>query len=510
MPTQELTRVGRKKEFAVRAALGASRAALIRNLLTEGILMALAAGALGVAIGAAGTKLLPSLNQGLPLDDVHVDWTILLFALAISISSGILFGLAPAMHLSAAGLNTGLHEEGRGTTQNRGRGRIRNALVVVQVALSVVLLVGSGLLIRSFIRLRNAPPGFDPINLLTMRINLPPAKYSNAANSIEFYKSAIEHVQAIPGVEAVTLSTATPTNATHSTPVLFEGQPAVALGKLPIVDVQQITPDYARVMRIPLLAGRMFTTHDDEHAPLAALVNQNAVRRFWRNDHPIGKRVWIGTLKHPFEVIGVLGDTKNNGLAAPIESEVYLPLPQMISPYVCLTLRSSLDPRSLVSAVRTQLAAADRDQPVTGVSTMEEFIDTQNQQSRFSVLLLGIFSAVAFLLAALGIYAVIAYAVAQRTQELGIRIALGARSFDILRLVILNGLAITAAGIAIGLGASFAATRMMTSLLFETSATDPLAFLISAGLFVAVAMIASYIPARRATRVDPTQAVRTD
>ena len=500
--------IGRKKEFSIRTALGASRASLIGQLLTESVILALVGGALGTAIGYAGTRIPGSLNE--QMADIHLDLRILAFALAISIFSGILFGLAPSLQVSNNDVNTGLREESRGSTRNRHQGRARTALVVVQVALSVVLLVGSGLLMRSFVRLRTAPPGFDPSNLLTMRINLPPARYTNAAKSVEFYNSAIQHVQSVPGVEAVAISTALPTNATHSTPVLFEGQPLLVLGKRPIVDIQQISPDYTRVMRIPVLAGRMFSDHDDAHAPMVALVNLTAVRRFWPSENPIGKKVWIGTMKNPFEVVGVLGDTKNNSPAEPTEAEVFMPLPQMVSPYVCLTVRAALDPHALVSAVRSQIAAADRDQPVTGVMTMEEFLESQRRQSRFATVLLGAFSGIAFILAVIGIYGVIAYSVAQRTQEMGIRIALGARKSDILRLVIGHGVALTGIGIVIGLVVSLAATRLMTSLLFQTSATDPITFLSSAAIFLLVAFVASYVPARRATRIDPTMALRAE
>lgn len=503
--------VGRKKEFSIRTALGASRASLMGQLLTESVLLALAAGGLGIAIGYAGTRILASLNdQGLRIADIPVDSRILAFALAISVLSGILFGLAPSLDLSNADVNAGLREESRGSTRNRSQGRARTVLVVLQVTLSMVLLIGSGLLVRSFLRLRSAQPGFDPHNLLTMRINLPPSMYSNASKSIEFYDHAIRNIQGVPGVEAVTISTAIPTNATHSTPVLFEGQPAVSLGQRPIVDIQQVTPGYTRVMRVPLLAGRTFSNRDDAHSPMVALVNQTAVRRFWPSENPIGKKVWIGTMKNPFEVVGVLGDTKNNGPTAATDAEIFMPLPQMVSPYVCLTVRASIDPHSLVSAVRSQVAAADPDQPVTGVMTMEEFLETQSSQSRFTAVLLGTFSGIAFLLAVVGVYGVIAYSVAQRTQEMGIRIALGARNIDILRLVVVHGVVLTVSGIVIGLAAAVAATRLLGSLLFETSATDPMTFLTSAALFVAVALVASYIPARRAMRIDPTTALRAE
>jgi putative ABC transport system permease protein len=492
--------VGRKKEFSIRTALGASRRALIGQLLTESILLALISGALGIAIAYAGTRLLPSFDeQGLRLGELHVDLTMIGFTLAVSVLSGVIFGLAPSLHLSSVTTNL--------RTRDRSQGRARSVLVVIQVALSVILLVGSGLLIRSFIHLRNAPPGFDPENLLTMRLNLPPARYQNAAKSIEFYNSAIQHIQSIPGVEAVTISTAIPTNATHATPMLFDGQPAVPLGQRPLADIQQITPDYTKVMRVPVKAGRIFTDHDDAAAPKVALVNETTVHRFWPNQNPIGKRVWIGTMKTPVEVVGVLGDTKNNGTVVATEPEVFLPLPQLVSPYVCLTVRAA---HIQASEVKSQLAAADPNQPVTGVMTMETFLESQSQQSRFTMVLLTVFSLVAFTLAAIGIYGVIAYSVAQRTQELGVRIALGATRADILSLVVASGLTLTLVGIAIGLVTSLAATRLMSTLLFETSAKDPTTFLTSAALFITVALVASYVPARRATRIDPTIALRAE
>ncbi len=261
-------------------------------------------------------------------------------------------------------------------------------------------------------------------------------------------------------------------------------------------------------MRIPLLAGRAFDDHDDAQAPLAAIVNQAAVRRFWPNESPLGKRIWIGNLPNPFQVVGVAADTKNNGLAVAPIPEVLMPFPQMPAPYLSLTLRTSVDPHAMVSAARARIAAVDRDQPVTDIKTMEEYIESQSAQRRFTMLLLGVFAATAFFLATVGIYGVISYSVAQRTQELGIRIALGAARADILRLVIGNGLILTLSGIAIGFAASLALTRVMSALLYETSPTDPLTILASATLFTAVSLLASYVPARRATQIDPAEALK--
>jgi putative ABC transport system permease protein len=505
--------LGRKKEFAVRAALGGSRSTLVRQLLIESVLVAIAAGLIGVGLAYAGTRALAGMSAassytGYGMADLSMDPRVLAFTLAVSIFSGILFGLAPALELSKSDVNSALRDEGRGSTGNLRRNRSRAALVVGQVALSMVLLVGAGLLIRSFIRLRNSPPGFDPSNVLTMHMTLLPAHYSKPAQMIALYRDVLPRVQTVPGVEAASISTSLPGSETHSTPVLYEGQPVVALGQRPIDVLQQLSPDHLKVMRIPLIAGRMFDGHDDEKSKLVALVNQAAARKYWPNESAIGKRVWIGNVPDPFEVVGVIGNSKNRGVAVPPTPEVFTPYPQLPFLFMMVNVRTPLDPHSLASAVRAQLLAADREQPVTEIQTMEEYLEKLSAPARFTTLLLGIFSGVAFLLAVVGLYGVIAYSVAQRRQELGIRIALGASQRDIFRQVIGGGLALTGAGIVIGVAGSIALTRAMANLLFETSATDPATFVMSAVLFTATAVAASYIPARRAARIDPTVALR--
>jgi len=502
--------LGREKEFAVRTALGAPRSTLIYQLLTESVLLAVVSGLAGVLLGFAGTKFLADYGETTfpQIAAVQMDARVLAFTLLISIACGVLFGLTPSLQLSKPDLNTMLRDEGRGTIGNRRRNRARSLLVIAQVALSTVLLVGTGLLIRSFIKLRTASPGFEPKNLLTLEMTLPPTKYSQRVQLVAFYNSAIQHVQPLPGVEAVALSTAVPAYATHQTPALFEGLPEVPIGKRPIVNIQQISPDYAKTLRVPILAGRAFTGHDDAQAPPAAIVNQSTVRSFWPNENPIGKRIWIGNVPAPFEVVGVLADTKNYGLALAPQPEVFLPLPQLPWSLLYMSVRTAIDPHKVISAVRRAIAEVDRDQPVTRVLTGDELLESACAQPRFVMFLLGVFSATAFILAVIGIYGVIAYSVAQRTSEIGIRIALGAARSDIFRLVIGNGLVLTLAGILIGLAGALALTRVMSSMLYQTSATDPLTFLISAALFTAVAVAASYVPARRATRIDPTDALR--
>jgi putative ABC transport system permease protein len=327
---------------------------------------------------------------------------------------------------------------------------------------------------------------------------------------IAFYRDLIRRVQTVPGVEAAALSTALPALPTHQTPALFEGQPAVALGKRPIVHIQQFSPDYARALRVPLLAGRTFTDHDDAEAPPVAMVNQTAVRRFWPDQNPLGKRIWVGSLAKPFEVVGVLGDVKNAGMGLAVNPEIFLPLPQLPWSLLYLSVRTGMAPASMTAFVRRELAVVDPDQPVARVMTGEELLDSASAQPRFTTSLVGLFSIVAFLLAVIGIYGVIAYSVAQRTQELGIRIALGATRGRILRLVIRSGVVLTGAGILIGVAASLALTRFMASLLFETSTTDLFTIAASAALFTAAAVLASYLPAHRATRIDPTDALRAE
>jgi putative ABC transport system permease protein len=442
------------------------------------------------------------------MTEVAMDLRVLAFTLAISVASGVFFGLTPSLQLSRLDLNTMLRDEGRGSSGNRQRNRARSVLVVVQVALAMVLLVGSGLLIRSFIRLQTVSPGFEPKGTLTMQTYLPPARYPQLPQRIAFYTAALQNMKSVPGVQAASISTALPVLANHGTPFLFEGQPVVALGQRPVALIQSISPDYPKVMGVPIVAGRAFTDRDDAEAPPVALVNQSIVRQFWPNGNPLGKRVIIGNLPKPFEVAGVLGDVKNDSLALAARAEVFVPYPQLASPLLYLSVRTTLDPHSLASPLRARIAAAYPDQPLTGIQTMEERLESVSASPRFTMLLVGVFSATALLLAVIGIYGAIAYSVAQRTQELGIRIALGAEKRHILRLVIANGLALTLAGIAIGLAGSIALTRVMSAMLYETSATDPAIFGASAALFLAAALIASYLPARRAARTDPGEALR--
>ncbi|MGB8521693.1 MAG: ABC transporter permease, partial [Candidatus Acidiferrales bacterium] len=502
--------LSRRKEFAVRSALGAPRSTLVRQLLTESVLMAVVSGALGIFLGYLGTRFLSAFTQtNLPqVADIPMDLRVLSFTVAISILSGILFGLTPSLQLSRPNLGSTLSDEGRSSTGSRRRNRARSILVAAQVALSMVLLIGSGLLIRSFMRLRMVDPGFGGKNTLTAKTFLPPAIYPQPADRIAFYRSALQHLQSIPGVEAAAISTALPVLPTHGAPARFEGEPDVDLGRRTVILIESISPDYPKAMRMPLVAGRAFNDLDDAQSTPVVMVNQATARRFWPNQDPLGKLVWVGRFP-PCQVVGVLADIKNDSLASPTQPEVFFPYPQLASPMLYVSIRGSLDPHSFVSALRAQIVAVNRGQPISDVQTMEERLELASAQTRSMMLLIGVFSATALILALVGIYGVIAYSVAQRTQELGIRIALGASSADIFRLVIGNGLRLAVAGTVIGLVASFALTRLMASLLFQTSATDPITFVGSALVFALVAALASYLPARRAMRINPTDALRS-
>jgi len=508
--------LGRKREIAVRAAIGASRAGLIRQLLTESLMLALLGGVLGALLSAWGTHALAGMAQGsLPrASEIRTDGYVMAFTLLVSMLAGIFFGLAPALQISRADLNSILRSEGRGAGSGGGGGRrrnvMRNLLVVSQVALSMLLVIASGLLLRNFAQLRSRNPGFDPHNLLTLNVALPPARYSKPAQMAAFFSELVRQVRAVPGVGSAAGSSALPVNPSRFSPALPEGQPQLPLSQRPVFNIQMPGPGYAATLRIPVARGREFTERDDAHAPLVAMVNQSLARRYWPNENAVGKHILLGRIPQPLEVVGVLGDVRNLGVAADVGLEIYVPFVQRPWANINLIVRTAGDPHAFVAAVRARVLSIDADQPVTAVQTMEELLETGAAQPRFTAFLLGALSGTALLLAVVGIYSVIAYSVAERTHEMGIRIALGAEPADILRLVLRQGLLLALSGIAIGVAASFALTRLMASLLYHVSVTDPATFVTGSLLFAAVALLASYLPARRATRVDPMVALRND
>jgi putative ABC transport system permease protein len=505
--------LARNKEIAIRSALGARRGAVIRQLLTESLVLALISGALGLALGATGTHMLGRLAENsLPKGaDLSMDSHVLIFTLAISLLTGLLFGIFPALKLARTNVNSVLRDEGRGTTGGHQRVQMMNLLVIFQIALSMVLLIGAGLLIRSFERLQKVELGFDPSNVLSMNISLPTVKYAKADQQIAFFDELLRKVNTLPGVRNASISAALPLTPRRITPVLPEGQPEVPLAQRPFIIIEAIGPAWFQTMRVPLKMGRAFTEADNAQAPKVIIVNEALARRYWPNENPIGKHAVVGR-STAAEVVGVSVGIKNNGLALDSQPQIYLPFPQLPWGNMNLLVRTSIEPHQMVSAVQQQIYSIDHDQPITNVQTMDELLNTSRSQPRVTMFVLGALSSIALILAIVGIYGVIAYSVAQRRPELGIRMALGAAKSDILRLVVGQGLSLTIIGVAIGvvmgLVGSVFFTRALASLLYKVNVRDLATFIFTPLAFLLVGIAASYIPARRATHVDPSEALR--
>ncbi len=470
--------LARRREIAMRTALGASRSAVVRQLLTESMLLALSAGALGTGLSWVGTRALlrwgaSQLPPGIP---IGIDMRVLLFTLICSLLAGIFFGTFPALQLSRLDLDTSLRDEIRGTSAGYARTRMKSLLVVGQVALSLLLLIGAGLLLRSFGRLLGADPGFDAHNVLTMNVSLPTVKYAKPAQQIAFFDELLRRVSVLPGVRRAAISAALPLSWKRITPVLPEGQPNVPLAQRPFVDIEAISPQWFQTMRVQLRAGREFTAADNADAPKVIIVNETFARRYFGNQNLLDRHIMVGRGPVQSEVIGVAADIKNQGLAQDTQAQLYLPFAQLPWADMNLLVRTIVPPQSITSAVRAQISAVDPDQPVAGVQTVDELVASSLAQPRFTMLLLGIFSATALALSVIGIYGVLSYWVAQRRHELGIRLALGAQRADILRIVVRQGFLLTIAGVAIGLIAALFLTRLMSSLLYKVDALDLTAF----------------------------------
>ncbi len=511
----------RQQEFAVRAAIGAGRARLIRQLLTEGAVLAFAGGAFGLATAIAGIRLLrwfapQGLSQIAPM---AVDRSVLAFTLGVTCLVTILFGTLPGLAASHPDINETLKRAGRRTAGARGGRHIRHVLATGELALSVVLLVGSGLLLRSFILLANVDPGFDPHRLLTARVNLPPAKYSTAAVQWEFLQRLMQQLRELPGVESVGITNVLPLSGyAGETAVRFEDEPSPPPGAAPSVPLTAVSPDYFRTMRVPLLAGRFFAAHDGTHKDFAIIVNGSFAQRFFRNQNAIGKRVRVGAPDWPWRtIVGVVGDVRQLGIAQPPQAELYRPYASPpadpiaaneISLPATVAIRSKSNPVALAATLRHQLAQMDPELPISDIATMDQRLDSSLAAPRFNTTLLGIFAAFALLLAMIGIYGVIAYFASQRTHEIGIRMALGAVPKNILRLLMGEALAITLLGLTAGVAGALALTRYMANLLFEIRPTDPATIVAVCLVLGGVAAAASYLPVRRAMKVDPMIALR--
>ena len=502
----------RRKEIAVRAGLGASRWRIARQLLTESVMLSLVGGTLGVLVAWWGTKALVALSPPalINLKTVGVNLPVLAFTLGLSVITGIVFGLVPALEATRFDLHGSLKEGGKNVGGTSGSHRIRSLFVVTQVALAMVLLVGAGLFIRSLRRLESVDPGFNANNLLTMRVTLPFAKYEEEPKRIEFFKKALEQMRAIPGVEAAGAINSAPfTGLYPGTNVEVDGQ-KLPPGQELKTGVCVTDADYFATMQIPLKQGRMYTEQEATEMRHVVLVNEEFVRQNLGGLNPLGKRLTIYMKQEnvPTEIIGVVANHKHLGLDLPIEPMVYWPHSELVYTGMTLMLRTRGDANAIAPAARNVIRSLDPQQPIGEVATMESLLSTSVARSRFSASLLTVFSFVALVMAAVGIYGVMSYSVLQRTHEIGVRMALGAGRFDVLKLVVKKGIVLGVIGVAAGLAASFALTRLISSLLFEVTATDAATFTaVSVGLFL-VTLIACYVPARRATRVDPLKALR--
>jgi putative ABC transport system permease protein len=508
----------RQREMAIRGALGASRSRVVRLLLTESVLLAVVGGAVGLLLAIWSLDLLVSLKPAnLPrLAEIGVNRTVFLFTLAVSVVTGLLFGVAPALQVSKMDLNEGLKESSRGGTDSPRRHRMRALLVVSEVALSLVLLVGAGLMIRSFSRLLAVDPGFKADHVLTAFVSLPASKYPKREEQTAFFDRLLERLRNVSGVSAAGLVTDIPLYGGSSTGFDVEGRPPAAPGQRAMTDYRLTSPDYFAAMGMKLVKGRAFSRYDNETGPGVVIINETLAAHFFAGEDPIGKRLDLsGDPKDLREIVGVVADVRNYGVDAEVKPEVYVPFLQSAPEYLSgvvsaltIVVRSAIEPASLGAALREQVQALDKDQPVSEIKTMEWYLADSMAQRRFNMFLLGAFAGLALVLAAVGIYGVIAYTVTQRTHEMGIRIALGAKGGDILRLVFVNAMTTTLTGIALGLGAAFALTRLLRSLLYQVSPTDPIVFAAIPLLLVSVAVIATYLPARRAMKVDPITALR--
>jgi putative ABC transport system permease protein len=505
----------RQREIAIRTALGASRLRVVQQLLTESFLLALAGGVIGFLLALWGvalmTKLLP---RDFPrLADINLDWRVLGFTLLASVLTGILFGLAPALQLSNPDVQESLKESGRGTSGGRRHNRLRSLLIVGEVALSVVLLVGAGLLFRSFMQLQSVKTGFTPEQVLTMRLTPAGANYRNDADYIAFYSQALQRVSAVPGVQTVGAIDTLPLIKGPTAGFRIEGRPPLTPDKWPGGNFRRVSPDYFRAMNIPLVEGRPFSEHDTENTPTVVLVNQALANHDFPNESPVGKRINLGNTDAQgqpiwWQIVGVVADIRSLELREAAVPEFYLSTLQDSVGSMFVVARTSVEPTSLAGAVRQAASEVDKSAAVSDVKTMERIVNDSVTQPRFNLFLLGLFSSIALLLSAAGIYGVTAYSVTQRTHEFGIRMALGAQVGDVLRMILRQGMLLICTGIGIGLLASFALTRLLRTLLFGVSVTDPLTFVVITFLLTLVALIACYVPARRATKVDPLTALR--
>lgn len=504
----------RYKEIAVRIAIGASRWRIVRQLLTETVLLSLLGGAAGLLLNYVGAGALRTLSvdRVSGIGEGTTDGRVLAFTIVVSVLTGLLFGLAPAFHLRRMDVNEALKEEARSVSSGLRRNRGRSLLVLAEVALSLILVIHGGLLVKSFIALSDTPPGFNPRGVMTMEIPLPYARYSDESQQATFFRNVIERVRALPGVEWVGAVSHLPLSGSEQIDrFVVEGSSTVSQAEMPLADHRKVSADYFKTLEIPIRAGRAFHEHDNQNTPPVAIVSESMAKRFFPDGDALGKRIKFGGLNSDdpwLNIVGIAADVRHTVLSDEPRPQIYASYLQ--SPWLTMTLvvRGPSGAGSLTAALREAVWAVDKDQPVTNVKGMEEYVSQSLSQRRFTMLLLSIFAAIALLLATLGLYGVISYLVRQRTHEIGIRLALGAQRTDIGKLVVGQGMILAGAGTIIGLIASLALTRVLSRVLFGVSAFDPVTFAIGALTLLVVSFLASYVPAIRATRVNPTMALR--
>jgi putative ABC transport system permease protein len=498
----------RGTEIAVRAALGAGRGRILRQLLTESLLLALLGGGIGLLLAVWGIDLLVSFGpQNIPrLKEIGIDGRVLGFTLSLSLLTGAIFGLAPALNPSRIDFTQALKEGGRTSTGGLARHHLGRLLLVSETALAMVLLVGAGLLVQNFIRLQRVNPGFDPAHGLTMQINLSQSK--DPKQRASFLQQALERIETLPGVQVAGAAHRLPLRGNSGIGFSIEGRPAPPPGQDISINYRSITPGYFRALGMPIIRGRTFSEQEAWGTGGAIVINQAAARRYWSNEDPIGRRVHLGRQDSGLTVVGVVGDVRESGLQLEPEPGIYVPYAHFPMPSLTLVIRAAADPLGIVSDVRRQIRAVDPDQAVSQIVTLEQLVGTAMAQPRFNASLLFLFAAVALVLAAVGIYGVMAHVVGQRTREIGLRLALGAQTADVLRLILGQGMTPALTGVLIGLGGGLALTRLIENLLFGVSATDPLTFTMIGLLLAVVALLACYVPARKATKIDPMVALR--
>lgn len=504
----------RQKEMAIRTALGASRGRLVRQLLTEALLLSMTAAVAGTMLSLWGTNAMLSLSrENLPRAyEIAVDVRVLGFTVAIALLTSVIFGLTPALEASKINLSESLKEGSRGLSRGLRSNHLRSLLVISEIALSLVLLIGAGLMIKSLASLLKVDPGFKPDNTVTMHMSLLGSKYPSPNHQNAFFREVTHRVENLPGVQSVGLISSAPlSGGVYAGGFSIEGRVATSETDDFVADRRMISPDYFKALGIPLLKGRAFTDRDDQTSPGVVVVSDSWARRFLPNEDPIDKRIKLGgrdSTRPWLSIVGIAGDVRDTALESNARPCVYIPYPQFPSSGMTLAVRAAFDPKLLISAIRDEVWAVDKEQPITDLKTMDQYVAESVSPRRFNAMLLAIFAGLALVLASVGIYGVMAYSVTQRTHEIGIRVALGAQSSHVIRLVVGRGMALVLSGVAIGLAGALALTRVMTSLLYGVSATDPLTFGVVSGVLVAVALLANYIPARRATRIDPMVALR--